>query len=781
MSSWWPFRFYLRLTLRGLGMLALATVVLAAILAAAQVLTWYAWPLPAGWREWGRAVIFVIVSLLVMRWTAARVVRGAATLVLPAGQWGGVWAATQPRFMTGVAYCTAAVTWLWVVLVTALLAILAACLRGWPASRLPPSGMARDFLCRLGADWTAHGATSTATLAAVTGLALPVLLLQGRHSARVWERRRWLLEQPATFTPDPPQVANGPGRRIVILCDGTGNAPGQMEDGRPAPTNIAQMAAALRSSEAQIVWYDPGVGTGTSRVARTVAFLGRLLPASLGAFLIRMWAAIEGATGSGISENITQGYAGIARHYRPGDEIFLLGFSRGAYTARCIAGMISRCGLLRPEHADRAPDAFALYVGRPSQDWPEGMHPAHCQTLPGPGGARVSPPVRFLGVFDTVASLGVPLWGWWFTHRGFWRNAPLDTEPANVTQVCHALAMDERRSQFLPTLFTERHGAAIEQVWFRGDHCDIGGGHADRGLSDITLAWMARRAARAGLRLAPGLLAGLKPDPLKVPGDRIRETPAWAAMGSWPRWAPVARDRGGSGGYGTLHTSVRERAALMWYRHNRADLLYPGAPGMPASIDLVVGSNRQWNRTGVVLEQGRAYRVEWTGGEWRDAFCAPGGPAGDGGEGLMRRLGRFRKRMPEAPYMQLCGTVAHARSWPLREYGIGTLLTFLFRRDPWEMRAQVFPLGEALGTVPSARSVLLRVTCPPGLLYLFANDLWQTVGNNTGALTLRLSRADKARPGEPVFTLRDPGQPPPIRPAPLQPPPGQLCWTLDRP
>src|SRR5262245_1413536 len=145
----------------------------------------------------------------------------------------------------------------------------------------------------------------------------------------------------------PPSAALPKTKNIVILCDGTGNRDDAMEDGKPATTNVAKLYAALptyvESGWTQVKWYDPGVGTMTSREsviaqqARNLAsWVGAKTPTTIATFAGRARMALELATGAGILENITQGYTQLVHHYRPGDRIFLFGFSRGAYTARCI-------------------------------------------------------------------------------------------------------------------------------------------------------------------------------------------------------------------------------------------------------------------------------------------------------------------------------------------------------------------------------------------------------------------------------------------------------------
>jgi uncharacterized protein (DUF2235 family) len=151
--------------------------------------------------------------------------------------------------------------------------------------------------------------------------------------------------------------------------------------------------------------------------------------------------------------------------------------------------------LLRAEYERFAPDVVQIYRTRqsPLQDELTRLDMAY----PGRGSelesqSKHSVTVEFIGAFDTVAALGFPLWGWWFRAFPVWKNIPFATDPARVCRnIYHALAMDERRAQFFPTLYTWPVSgpapAVLEQVWFRGAHADIGGGYTRRDLSDIPL------------------------------------------------------------------------------------------------------------------------------------------------------------------------------------------------------------------------------------------------------------------------------------------------------
>jgi uncharacterized protein (DUF2235 family) len=545
-------------------------------------------------------------------------------------------------------------------------------------------------------------------------------------------------ETPLGPPPDPVSTS----RRIVIFCDGTSNRPDQLSDGVPAPTNVCRLYDDLVKDESQVGWYDPGVGTETSSRAVAGATAGRIA-ATVGiaqaseamGWYVKIRTIIETAFGVGITENIVQAYSEIVRQYRPGDRIYLIGFSRGAYTARCVAGVIRRCGLLRSENIRYAADVVRLYGARGKTDHDVPIRPElRHERLPA---------VEFLGLFDTVGSLGVPMWGWWFNWRLFFRNRPLSTDPSPIcVHVYHALAMDERRAQFFPTPFDGMSPGwtrTLEQVWFRGGHCDIGGGYADAGLSDIALEWMLGACVKHGLAFKGRIKETLRPDPLARMHDELQRQPAWRLLGSWPRWHPVDQP---------LHPSVLVRADAI-RGLGRHDMHPVGLE----PIEFEAQAQREWDRTGLILEgNGAHYRLTWNGGmKWRDKDCPSCGPEGQAGNDPTRLLSRFRRRLPRQPYMTLCLTIAHPRTWQLRERGLNSLLKFLLVHDPEEMREQVAPVGGDLAK-PGA-SIVIRNDGPAGLLYVFANDLWMTAANNSGALDLTIRRLPEGAPAdEPLWT-----------------------------
>jgi uncharacterized protein (DUF2235 family) len=289
-------------------------------------------------------------------------------------------------------------------------------------------------------------------------------------------------------------------KRLVICCDGTWNRADQERAGEPCPTNVVKLAYRVAKRDGagnpQIVLYNHGVGTGNG--------LDRLS---------------GGAFGAGLEDNIHEAYRFLVGNYELGDEIYVFGFSRGAFTARSLVGMIRNCGILTRGSVAQYRAAVALY-----RDDERG--PDHAFSLEFKQNFSVCSdgdiPVRFVGVWDTVGALGIPLAGLRSVTRR--RQQFHDTQLSGIVEYAyHALAIDERRGPFEPTLWDPRSKPrqTVRQVWFCGVHSDIGGGYPEHGLSDISLQWMIEAAADAGLAFDDDVLraAPLNGDPTGVLHD----------------------------------------------------------------------------------------------------------------------------------------------------------------------------------------------------------------------------------------------------------------------
>jgi uncharacterized protein (DUF2235 family) len=285
-------------------------------------------------------------------------------------------------------------------------------------------------------------------------------------------------------------------KKLIVCCDGTWNTANQERDGVPTPTNVVRISGAMAGQSAdgcvQLVYYREGVGTRPWE---------------------RLWG---GAFGVGLSRNILHAYGWLIDHYEPGDQIYLLGFSRGSFTVRSLSGLIRNSGILHTAEKSRMAEAYALYRDREGPDAPsaQAFRAAYAQETR----------IRFIGVWDTVGELGVPLLGPdWAKPIGRFINRPWtfhDTDlSTRVDAAFQALAVDEERSVFEPTLWHQQPEAGdqvLEQVWFTGVHCNVGGGLADGSLADLALIWMAERARRFGVEFRPGAF-----EPGKTPPDGV--------------------------------------------------------------------------------------------------------------------------------------------------------------------------------------------------------------------------------------------------------------------
>ena len=229
---------------------------------------------------------------------------------------------------------------------------------------------------------------------------------------------------------------------------------------------------------------------------------------------------VAGATGRGIHKNIVDGYRYIVQNYTPNDRIYLFGFSRGAYTVRALCGLIYNCGIVKRPHARLIERAWRIYKRKSSPYHPAGAKAVAFRTAHSYRSRRV----QFVGVWDTVGALGIP-----FSVLGFFDGEDefYDTKMGpNVRVARHALAIDERREDFAPTLWRPREGVDLKQVWFSGVHADIGGGYGPSKktgttVSDVALGWMLDEAEGAGLVLERHVRARLT-DGVTAPLNKSR-------------------------------------------------------------------------------------------------------------------------------------------------------------------------------------------------------------------------------------------------------------------
>jgi uncharacterized protein (DUF2235 family) len=294
--------------------------------------------------------------------------------------------------------------------------------------------------------------------------------------------------------------------KIIVFCaDGTWDSPENS-------TNVYKLYKAIPISANQVAFYDDGVGADGTPIDKLAG----------------------GAFGVGLFQKIKDGYTKICHVYEAGDEIFIFGFSRGAFTARSLAGMIAICGLPTGNFDDNLVNtAFEAYRN-PDQ------RAALLATLK--DATLFDAKITMVGVWDTVGSLGIPalLGGVDKSVDGF-----LDTNlHPDVLNAYQALAVDERRQEFPPTLWNVPAppvaGQTLEQVWFAGVHCDVGGGYPETGLSDITLGWMMGKANDLGLQFDPIVMKQYTALGLKNALGQIHES--WNIMWLLPKERTIAGD-----------------------------------------------------------------------------------------------------------------------------------------------------------------------------------------------------------------------------------------------
>jgi uncharacterized protein (DUF2235 family) len=278
-------------------------------------------------------------------------------------------------------------------------------------------------------------------------------------------------------------------KNIVVCLDGTGN-----EVKAKGVTNVFKLVELLDLDDPgrQIAYYDPGVGTFASPAAwsRTARSMSRLAGLALG---------------QGLRQNLGEAYRFLMNTWQPGDKVFVFGFSRGAYTARALCGMLYRVGLLRPGSENLIPYAVRVYARRTGKD-------ANLRTTEGfgrmdrfadalsvwPQPHSLAFPIEYLGVFDTVKAtriLGRDL-RWAYT----------DQLP-NVCVVRHAVSIDEKRRPYRECLIPQPPPGKkpqLTETWFAGVHSDVGGGFEDHPeLGKITMRWMVEGATAEGMLIRP--------------------------------------------------------------------------------------------------------------------------------------------------------------------------------------------------------------------------------------------------------------------------------------
>jgi uncharacterized protein (DUF2235 family) len=266
-------------------------------------------------------------------------------------------------------------------------------------------------------------------------------------------------------------------KNIVVCADGTWNHPEQASS--DCISNVLKVSRRIKSQtgqHAQQVFYDWGLGSYHAPIS-------------------------AGVTGRGLDKNVLDAYRYIVHNYDDDSQLFLFGFSRGAYTVRALCGLINNVGIIKACHGDHIHEAWQIYKSTHRADHPKGERALAFRER----FAHATMRIRFVGVWDTVGALGIPfsLLGWMGENQEFY-----DTKlSSNIEIARHALAIDERRQDFAPALWHPHPRVDLKQMWFAGVHSDVGGGYPndENGLNsaDAPLAWLLNEASDAGLFVEP--------------------------------------------------------------------------------------------------------------------------------------------------------------------------------------------------------------------------------------------------------------------------------------
>ncbi|HTB46515.1 MAG TPA: DUF2235 domain-containing protein [Acetobacteraceae bacterium] len=347
--------------------------------------------------------------------------------------------------------------------------------------------------------------------------------------------------------------------KIIIFCaDGTWNGPGEPDDDNTAapPTNVFKLflnlagadlpdTMMLAKEQERVLKAEDGSALQWAKYLHGVGDSNNFMAQMLG-----------GTIGSGLIARIVRGYTFISRNYVPGDQTFIIGFSRGAYTARALAGLIAAKGLLDATKNDLANRESAYRLG--SAVWFEYRQmvaqsmsgwlvkltnfaadlPAFLQQ-PVPDNQLIKAPIEAVAVWDTVGSLGIPEYTLQDTRLDFFQFADKVLSPV-VKHGVHAVAVDERRVDFTPTLW-DPHGR-ITQALFPGCHSDVGGGFVgpgiESGLSDCTLQWMMEQLTELGVTFAKPPLAYVPQPNARATAHATWLSGIWSHLPKGPRVFP---------------------------------------------------------------------------------------------------------------------------------------------------------------------------------------------------------------------------------------------------
>ncbi|MCD2453458.1 DUF2235 domain-containing protein [Methylicorpusculum oleiharenae] len=521
-------------------------------------------------------------------------------------------------------------------------------------------------------------------------------------------------------------------KRLVVCCDGTWNNPDQEDNGMPSPTNVFKIFNAIADNDfendsKQLKYYHPGVG-GEGGSINVIT---------------------GGAVGAGISRHICNAYHWLGKNYEEGDEIYLFGFSRGAFTARSLGAFVGR-GLLNLRNLSDS-EAWervhrAYYQGYRSErvrliDWADyDWSFFHQNDVT----ENRSTPIHFIGVWDTVGSLGVPddleVFNF-FDDEDKWRFH--DTALGNHVKFArHAMAIDEKRSSFSVTRWSNvKNHPNILECWFPGVHSDVGGGYSECSLANGALLWMIEECERVtGLKFREGIKDTIKENSLGVLHNSYKGM--FSKLRSRPRNIPAMV----TDNENLFHSSALSRQAaspIAYSPYWQTKMLKEGE-----AITVEIFASKHWNYTGLYLQKDQKF-IFSAQGEWLDAndSCSWMGTeddkftVGDVFRGIGTFLGKFEslaekltrnelmdiwgtKRVESINWFAMVGAIANDNGVDSKE---------VVKNDGSPVKHQHLDL-----TKYQDQNEPFTVT-KPGYLYCFPNDVWSLYGNNRGSVSLTIT------------------------------------------
>ncbi len=503
-------------------------------------------------------------------------------------------------------------------------------------------------------------------------------------------------------------------KKLIVCCDGSWNTLEQEHDGVPVPTNVGKLYFSLEnqdeSGNEQLAYYHPGVGTNPGINDK---FFG-------------------GAFGDGLDKNIMSAYRWICDHYMAGDQLYLFGFSRGAYTARSLGGFLTRCGVLdlhaRSESVawERIETAYKKGYRDRNNNWR------------GDWAIKVLPKdvvINFIGVWDTVGALGVPdTLAVLSLLDNFMQLRFHDTDLSEQVKVArHALAIDEKRASFSPTLWTNIPPTCdVKQVWFPGVHSDVGGGYPETGLSDGAFKWMLeevtdKKDGRIGLKFKANKIAQIKPDYQDVLHDSYKG--AFKYFGSQPRSIPPINHE-------DIHQSAKDRQTsppITEHTYRPTSFLSQNQP-----TSLKIFAAEEWNQTGIYMQAGEVYEFA-ASGEWLDSNIKSG-PDGS------TESFHFGKLVHDG--IDVLGKLEGL--WQKATKNENANIVFTKREEEYEWFALIGVIANGgnptVGGAPEKHEAFLighgctYTVKKSGYFMAFANDAWNYYDNNRGSVKLVITK-----------------------------------------